>query len=105
MSDSEPRADGPTPPSSDQGGVAQKGALPTKIEALLHVLSARRLLFAASVCTTVALVFMVLPIFVDIPLFLMASLTIAHAAGLGGVLLFGASVLREVLVRDGAKGP
>lgn len=85
------------------GGAPQiKGAAEKAVIALLRMFSARRLLAAASLCTTVALSFMVLPNFVNSPLFLIASITIAHGAGLCGIALFGASVLREVLVKDGS---
>lgn len=88
--------------SEDSPEVARpaKNTVEKALTTLLRTFSPRRLLAAASLCTTLALIFMVLPAFVNSPLFLIASITIAHGAGLCGVALFCASVLREVLVRD-----
>jgi len=68
-----------------------------KLSALLAWATPRRLLAAASLCTVGGLVFMVAPSFVESPLFLMASLSLAHVLGLSGVLLFGAAILQEVI--------
>ncbi len=68
-----------------------------KLSALLAWASPQRLLAAASLFTVGGLLFMVAPSFVESPLFLMASLSLAHALGLSGVLLFGAAILQEVL--------
>ena len=68
-----------------------------KLSALLAWVSPQRLLAAASLFTVGGLVFMVAPSFVESPLFLMASLSLAHALGLTGVLLFGTAILQEVL--------
>lgn len=71
-----------------------------KLSAVLALISPRRLLAVASLCTVTGLIFMVAPGLVESPLFLIASLTMAHALGLGGVILFGASVLQEVLTKS-----
>lgn len=45
----------------------------------------------------VALVFMVLPLFINSPLLLVVGMSLSHALGLVGVLCFGIAVLKEVL--------
>lgn len=56
------------------------------------------LIHAACVSTLIGLVFMVLPYIVSSPLFLIAGMSLAHAFGVVGVILFAAAVLRDVLL-------
>lgn len=51
----------------------------------------------ASCLSLVALVFMVLPLFVDSPLLLVVGMSLSHVLGLMGVLCFAVAVLKEVL--------
>jgi hypothetical protein len=51
----------------------------------------------AACFTLVALVFMVLPLFVDSPLLLVVGMSLSHVLGLLGVLCFAVAVLKEVL--------
>lgn len=69
------------------------------LNAAIRLLSARRILAAASICTVIGLIFMVLPSLIASPLFLIASISVAHGMGLLGVLLFALSVLHEVLIK------
>lgn len=68
-----------------------------KIFDFVWAIQPRLLLAVASCFTGLGLAFMVAPIFVKIPLFLVASITVSHACGLVGVVLYGAAVMQEVL--------
>ncbi len=73
-----------------------------RVAHFVRAVSPQHILAAATACTIIGLTFMVLPNFVQSPLLIIASVTLAHAAGLMGVLLFALSVLREVFQVDRA---
>lgn len=69
-------------------------------EPRLRSVEPRKLLLLASVSTACGLFFMVMPNFLKAPIFVLAGMSLGHLFGLLGVLLFAASVVREVLTHE-----
>ncbi len=71
-----------------------------KILAIVLSVSPRILLIIACLSTSLGLLAMVLPSFFSNSLVIMGGMTLAHVFGLGGVIFFALSILREVITRE-----
>lgn len=72
----------------------------SRLSLLLVKVPGRALLAGASLCTLVGLFFMVAPSFSNSALMIMAGMSLGHAFGLGGVLLFALAVLRDTMQKQ-----